>query len=315
VQHSWEVIDRYCQYHPRWYEAASRYSPDKVHLRLFEEIIPDSWNLHRSGIWYNAEPPNAPLRDQGWKLHVSAGSDDSVEILRRSLPVLRDHRVWFKFLVDPRVTASVNSKLWPRGSSGKFITIYPGSDEQFQRLGDDLAEVLQDSKGPYILSDRRWPGSNVLFYRYGGFQPRSVLRVDGRRTLVIRHPNGELLPDDRNPYWSPPGWVKDPFPPETTSDGTGPVALGDGRFVVASALSFTNRGGVYEATDRQTGRTVIIKEARPGVEIGRCRLDATAALEKEHRLLHKLASTGSFAQPITFFHQKKKKKKTNKKKK
>ncbi|MDQ3654152.1 MAG: protein kinase/lanthionine synthetase C family protein, partial [Chloroflexota bacterium] len=63
----------------------------------------------------------------------------------------------------------------------------------------------------------------------------------------------------------------------------------------------SNRGGVYAATDNETGRDVIIKEARPHIEVGRHRLDATTLLAKEWRLLQQLASSGYFAQPVEFF--------------
>src|SRR4051794_34329151 len=302
--HSWEVIDHYCQFHPRWFENADRYVPDEAHLNVYKELIPDSWRLRRGGIWFSADPPgerNYP--DQGWKLHISASSKNSAFVLRRVLSILRDLPASFKFLIDPWLTFLVNGKLWPRGSSGKFITIYPSSMEHFLQLGQQLTQELDGLVGPYILSDRRWPKSFSVYYRYGGIRPRSVLQVDGRRQPVIVRPDGTTVPDVRTPYWQLPDGVLDPFPRDTTSDDAAVGFVGAGRFSVKTVLSFSNRGGVYEAYDKNTGEKVILKEARPGVEVGRNRIDAISVLEKEYRLLQKLAATGYTIKPIAYFRE------------
>ncbi len=299
--HSQDANDRYRQFHPRWFESASRYSPASAYLGVYRAAMPHSWRLERSGLWYSATPPGAALAAQGWKLHVSASTAASANVLRRVLPILREQRVAFKFLVDPQTTARVNGKLWPRAAGGKFIAVYPASDEEFHQVGGLLAEALEDTAGPYILSDRAWPGSRSVFYRYGGFQARSRLRFDGRRDLLVTTPGGEDVKDGRLPYWSPPEWARDPFPedePPVEAD-----VIGDGRFTVRSALSFSNSGGVYLGTDNRTGADVVLKEARPRVEVGSRGLDAIAVLEKEYRLLSRLSGTGCFVRPIAFFHE------------
>lgn len=263
-------------------------------------MLPRSWDLRRAGLWYFAGPPGAALPEHGWKLHVSATSAQSVAALRCAVPILKEEAASFKFLLDRRITSLVNGKLWPRGSSGKFITIYPATLEQFHRLGDRLSRELDSFAGPYILSDKRWPGSQSVYYRYGGFVSRAVLQADGTRRHVLTLSNGEVEPDARVPYWNPPQWVSDPFPAGEESKG-GARDLCDGRFSIRSALSFSNRGGVYKGFDNQTGRDVVLKEARPYVELGKSRLEAIAVLEKEYRLLERLAPTGYFVQPVTFF--------------
>lgn len=297
--HDWAVIDLYAQFHPRWFESPSRYAPGDEHMLVYREVMPGSWSVKRSGLWYVAEPGEDALPAQGWKLHIGVRPDRSVEALRRALPVLRDGAS-FKFLVDRRIAATACSKLWPRGSSGKLITVYPRDDAEFSRLGAALALELGNLAGPYILSDRRWPGSASVSYRYGGFRARTVLHPSGTRRFVIEAPHGELVPDDRNPYWSPPAWVSDPHP-VTAAPASSKRAVNAGRFAVSSAIQFSNRGGVYEAVDSRTGDTVVLKESRPGIEVGRHRVDATALLRKEHRLLEQLAETGYFPAPAAFF--------------
>ncbi|GJL76348.1 MAG TPA: hypothetical protein DEO56_00880 [Nitrosomonas nitrosa] len=298
--HTLEAIEFYTQYHPRWFESVQRYSPSNEYIDIYLKIIPDHWDLSRTGLWYSVNPPDVALTDQGWKLHISVSTIASTAALQKLLPLLRDESVPFKFLLDPSITSLTNGKLWPRESSGKFVTIYPTCLNQFYRLGNRLSEELASFVGPYILSDRRWPGSKSVYYRYGGFAARSLLQVNGARVYTILSPEGVSVPDERTPYWNPPPWVSDPFPEsgKTVHAGTG---LDNGRFTIISALSFSNRGGVYKGIDKQSGLEVVIKEARPNVELGSNRLEAIAILQKEYRLLESLSSTGYFVQPVTFF--------------
>ena len=298
--HSLEAIEFYSQFHARWFESVQSYTPGHEYISACTEIIPGSWGVQRDGLWYSVWPPEVTLPNHGWKLHISACTKELVAVLHKALPILADEAVPFKFLLDMRITSLANGKLWPRGSSGKFVTVYPLTLKQFYQLGSRLSEVLVPFTGPYILSDRRWPGSNSVYYRYGGFRSHSQLQVDGTRKQVIASPNGALVSDERAPFWNPPDWVTDPFPEEKRRESSG-GALDDGRFSVVSAISFSNRGGVYKGVDMHTGREVVLKEARPNVEIGSHRIKAIAALKKEYRLLKHLAGTGYFVQSITLF--------------
>lgn len=301
--HEADVIDAYARYHPRWFESPTLYRPTEEHLRLYHEVIAPPWTLERSGLWYVSKPPYADLPDQGWKLHISVAFDESIMCLRRALPILYAAGTAFKFLLDPKTVALVNSKLWGRSSGGKFITVYPRTEAEFMLLGAQLAKGLNDVVGPRILSDRQWPDSSCVFYRYGGFRRIPILQHDGRHLLGIWTPGGELVPDERNPFWSPPGWVVDPIPSQNVIVNSDALTLNDGRFTVTTALNFSNRGGVYRGTDNSTGRDVIIKESRPYIVVGRNNADAIALLEKEYRLLKRLAGTGYFVSPITYFRE------------
>lgn len=300
----WARVDAYAQHHPRWFESPRYYEPSTELLDVFHEGAGPGWTVERQGLWYVAEPPGQELGEQGWKIHVSVRSEDSERCLRRSTRIFREAGTAFKFLVDRRTVSAANGKLWARSSGGKFIAAYPKSDDEFIELGNALAAELFELAGPYILTDRRWPNSQCVFYRYGGFRALPILQVDGSRQMGVRDPDGVLIPDDRNPFWSPPDWVSDPIVtsglPRT---GDEPPALGGGRFAVTSALRFSNRGGVYKGVDLDTGKAVVIKESRPLIVIGRHGVDAVAALEKEHRILSALAGTGLFAAPVAFFQE------------
>lgn len=300
--HEWELIDFYSRFHPRWFESPTRYVPSDDHLEACRAVIPLSWKINRSGLWFVAKPPEEAIPDQGWKIHISVCARDSVACLRRALPLFLAQNTAFKFLVDQNTVAAVNSKLWHRSSGGKFITAYPEDEVGFEQLGTLLTKELHDFVGPDILSDRRWPGSGCVHYRYGGFRARSILQVDGTRRMAIVAPDGALVPDIRNPYWSPPSWVVDPVTVEDRTERVD-MQLHNGRFSVTSALQFSNRGGVYKGIDNETGFEVVLKESRPHITIGRHAVDAIEVAEKEYRLLTQLADTGYYVRPVKFFRE------------
>lgn len=317
MQLEWEIIQTYMTHHPRWFEDFERRAPSGEHLREYRAAMPPSWLLWRRGYWLLTAPPQVPAVAQGWKLHVSATSENSAEVLRAALPLLRDAAVHFKFLMDPAAMLESNGKSFPRGSSGKFITVYPQDEQEFRAVGDALAAALAAFDGPHILSDRRYPGSRVVHYRYGGFVSISRMRPSGMKELLIRTPDGEPVVDIRHPYFHLPAWVRDPFtgeaaperpaaadePAETGADApadTG-ITLADGRFTVVSAMKFSNRGGIYHGIDNETGADVLIREARPGVQIGPDGTDAVLLLRHEYDILTELADTGLFVRPVAFF--------------
>jgi serine/threonine protein kinase len=300
----WEALLPYMASHPRWFEDFGRRTMTDEHLRIYHDIIPAHWRLWRRGGWLISEPPNTPAVPQGWKLHVSAGSRTSEETLRTALPVLLAANVHFKFLMDTRTVREANSKSFHRGSSGKFITVYPADIEEFRAVAQALTEALADFEGPYVLSDRRCPGSKVVFYRYGGFATISRLRPDGIKDLMIHDQDGIPVVDERTPYYIAPQWTVDPFGPAGAGELTeNNHELADGRFVIEGAIAFSNRGGIYRGFDNETGADVIVREARPGVEVGDAGVDAKQLLRHEYELLTELADTDLYVRPIAFFEQ------------
>jgi len=308
--YSWETLYIYCQQGSRWFEPLTRYQPTSEHLAVFRGLAPSDWSIRRRGLWFITNPPNAQMPKQGWKIHISARTADSAEILRLVTPRMIEAGVPFKFLLDPRSVALTSGKLWPRASSGKFITIYPPDDASFATMATELSELLSDYSGPYILSDRRVADSNVVFYRYGGFTGIRRVRADGAADLMIAAPDGSLVPDLRQPFWSPPSWLSvDPFGRSVTEDETDEDDGGDGtlggRYAVTDALQFSNRGGVYRATDVRTGGEAILKEVRPNIGLGDVRYtqDYVEVLTKEHRLLTALADSPHYVNPLALFEE------------
>lgn len=240
------------------------------------------------------------LKDQGWKIHVSATMDNAHTILETVSQQLMKRKVAFKHLVSERQLHSVNSKNGNRISSGKFITIYPATDEEFLELLHVLHEAIRDEdNGPYILSDKCWKDSN-LYYRYGGF--RSIQNEEGQ--LCIRDESGNLIPDNRTPYYQVPEFVKE-FDiyldshnniPENEADSSGLQA-----YEIQRVIRFNNGGGIYLAERKSDHMKVVIKEARPKVGLDGQNKDAIDRLVKEHEALSLLADVKGIVNVVDCF--------------
>ncbi len=283
-----------------FYETLSDYRPDNDIRRFVEEVLPDTWRIKAENVWQHCSPPKSDLIIQGWKIHISATPLNLHEIVEASIPVIAQHGTAFKFAADRFIFSEMNSKRWSRGGSGKFMTVYPADEEAFKHLIQALYEVLKDFSGPYILSDKRYKDCKVLYYRYGGVASLSSLDPSGQELSFLVAPNGSKYEDIRTPYFNPPPWAVDPFPTEDVDEE---LVLDNGRFLVLDCLSYSNTGGVYQATDTTTGETVVVKEARPFIDVGMDGADVTNRLEKEHRVLERLKSTGLTAKPLSLFYE------------
>lgn len=260
------------------------------------------WKVFRQGVWSHVSPPTGNDRNlpaQGWKIHVSATGANCIELLTKVVAMVLDHDIRFKFANDTNTLKMMTSKRWARGGSGKFITIYPPTDEVFHSFIELLHSVVKDDDGSYILSDNRYKDCRCLYYRYGGMLQTQRLDFMGRLVPVLTSPDGEEIPDIRRPYFEVPSWVTDPFPIEDTDQTE--MTLNDGRFIVESALGFSNTGGVYLAVDTTTGNKVVIKEARPFVELHGKDRDAISRLKQEEKILRILGGLGITPEVITTF--------------
>ena len=286
-----------------WYETLERYQPQDNLLSIVLPLLPSAWHIRRGTVWFYVNPFHATHNTQGWKIHVSATPSNCDKILYHTTTVCVEHQISFKFAVDRYVVSLMTSKGWDRPGSGKVITIYPSSDQQFQEILADLYPLLYDYVGPYILTDRRYKDARTLYYRYGGISGLTSLAFNGESPHVLIAPNGEQIRDVRGPMWSPPPWVTDPFETveETEETAEESPTLKEGRYEIEHAIAFSVTGGVYLATDRTNDTQVIIKEARPATECDQHGHDAVDRLRKEYRLLQKLQKYKICPQPIDLF--------------
>lgn len=286
-----------------YYEPLDRYRPQEhAFLEPVRGLLPSQWSITRERMWFYVAPNLSKLPVQGWKIHLSACPMDAVSLLLRIVPILVSEKVSFKFALDPLLLSIINGKGWSIGGIGKFVTVYPDTEQQFISLIAKLYDATTEFKGPEILSDRRYRDSKVIYYRYGGISARQVLSHKGEQVYVIATPDGRLTPDERQGRFVLPEWVKDPFKDEQSrADVRELRAVKSGRYTIDSTLSRSNTGAVYLGSDLTTGATVVIKEARPQLSYTETGEDAVALLKKEHNLLQKIAVAAVAPRPLDFF--------------
>ncbi|KUP97738.1 class III lanthionine synthetase LanKC [Thermobifida cellulosilytica] len=263
---------------------------DRPHRRdggfaLASARAPRGWRRGSQGPWVSFSAPR-PLPDQGWKVHVSTSEEHAEKTLHEVSSYCFTNGISFKFLRGPHELRAQNSKYADRGSSGKFCTLYTRNETELKNILTELGESLSGIPGPYVLSDLRWK-SGPLYVRYGGFRERYCVTADGRRVHAIETPEGELVPDPREPGFRPPSWV--PMPAFLAEAAQDEDDAEDFPFTPETALHFSNAGGVYRARDRRDGRTVVLKEARPWAGVDVLGDDAVTRLEREAAVLERLS--------------------------
>lgn len=116
----------------------------------------DAWSISRGELWCLVSPIAGLPRLQGWKLHLAATASSAGRVLQRSLPLLLDAGVAFKFASTVEDVVDLNAPNFPRAGSGKFITAYPDDDAQLTELAQRLHAATVGEPAPAILSDRRY---------------------------------------------------------------------------------------------------------------------------------------------------------------
>ncbi|MFA1538735.1 class IV lanthionine synthetase LanL [Actinomadura monticuli] len=270
------------------------------------------WRVRRAAMWCHVVPADVECPAQGWKLHVSATPASAPEVLSRSLAVLLAGGSAFKFAATLDHVAALTARNASRGHSGKFITVYPASDDEAVRLARELHEATAGLPGPRILSDRPYAPDSLVHYRYGAFVEERRITNDGFYAWMILDPDGNPVEDQRVGRYTPPPWAVCPFPdnradaPGSTGNGPGDkrneILIGT-RFAVREAIRHTNKGGVYRALDTETGEPVVLKEARPHVAADEDGKDARDRLRAEALVLEAVAPLRLAPRPVRLFTQ------------
>ncbi|MGH4010723.1 MAG: protein kinase domain-containing protein, partial [Pseudonocardiaceae bacterium] len=264
-----------------------------------------SWNLRSREPWLMVEPPGYRSRAAGWKLHLSCTVASAPHVLGAAVGVLTRYRVAFKVPATTRQLRRLVVRDCDRAQAGKVVTIYPDDDEQFVLLAADLQEATAGMPGPRILSDRPYRPGSLVHYRYGGFAGQAELTLDGIYEQVLNTPDGATIPDRRDARYTPPKWAACPLPDQPSmqkADRVTSVLLGE-RFSVTGALRQSAKGGVYLATDAETGAEVVVKHSRAHMDADAQGTDARDGLRHEARMLRLLAPTGLVPALVTTFEQ------------
>ncbi|AVO03434.1 serine/threonine protein kinase (plasmid) [Staphylococcus simulans] len=285
---------------------SSYYSvPETVEEDYFEiKDIPENYQFIDGDHWINMINDN--LEDfpkQGWKIHISSDVINAEDTLRIVALIMFSKNISFKYVKSMFELKMKNSKYGDRASSGKFITIYPKTEDEFISLLFTLENKLDSTiNAPYILNDKRWKNTNIYF-RYGGFID-IPLYIDGRKTSGIITPDGEVIEDKRLPYYSLPYFVEEPKiikEMNLIEEDSKESRLDN--YDIQEAIHFSNGGGVYLALDTLLDKKVIIKEGRPGAGLDASSRDAFTRIKNEKYILKKLQNTKKVVDVLDYFDE------------
>ncbi|MFY1669892.1 class III lanthionine synthetase LanKC [Plantactinospora sp. WMMB334] len=272
---------------PDYYELPERLADAPTRFALDGAVLPKGWRRHHSGFWTELHPEGRKLPAQGWKIHISAVPEQAAETLEIVAGICLPRRTTFKFLRSRTALLVASGKYMPRGSSGKFVTVYPAEEAELGGLLAELTAALDGRPGPYILSDLRI-GPGPVFVRYGAFRDQWCVRPDGRRVRALRDATGALVPDERSPVFRMPGWVEPPAVLRPHLANRSAIGALDLPYRVRKPLYFTNGGGIYLVEHVETGQQAVLREARPHSGLDGTGTDAVARLRHEHQILTSL---------------------------
>lgn len=232
------------------------------------------------------------MPSQGWKLHVAAHPGAATAVLERVLPVLRDHRAAFKVTASPQDLLILNAGAVGPSQIGKFVTVYPQSDDQAKRLAWDLDDATKGMSGPRIPSDRPLRPGSLVHYRFGAFTGAALMQLpDGSVASALLTPDGTYEPDQRLSVYSPPEWAEDPF--DSRDEPLDLAALdkpGNQHYRVLGLLSNSGRGPVFIGLDVEKRRRCVFKAAARGTSDHPS--EGELALRREAALLGSLPTQG-----------------------
>ncbi|HEX5708089.1 MAG TPA: lipopolysaccharide kinase InaA family protein [Pyrinomonadaceae bacterium] len=250
----------------------------------------------KDSIWRYSREESPDDPEQGWKLHVSATVLGACHIMERTGPLLRRRQVLYKAPASLDELDKLNSGLYYGYSQvGKFLTIYPRTDEEAVLLARALHLITRHTPGPAVPFDLRYRPDGCVYYRYGAFKAMEIDGPDGSRIFAMRDPGGRLVPDPRDSN-AKPVWAVDPFPPQRAARAHKPSPSPlKTTYKAFRALSQRGKGGVYQALDLSGGepRLCVLKEGRRDGEVGWDGRDGFWRVRHEARVLDALDKAGA----------------------
>lgn len=276
------------QYHPVVLAALDQHN----RLNPENERISD-WDVEGTNeprqLWLHVRNRRVSIPAQGWKLHVSASVGDAHKVLELALPVLFAENATFKLCASSVALLHLNQGRSGLSQIGKFITIYPNSDEQAVRLAIALDKATSGFRAPSILSDRALTRGSLVHYRYGSFLKKHMHTKLGTIVSAYQKPDGEMTPDHRTHFYRKPDWALDPFEASgVAAPSRRPVRIVGNRYLIIAPQKESVRGVIYDAVDTVEPRRCIIKHARRNAAMTPDGRDACDRLRHEAAVLRKL---------------------------
>ncbi|MGA7731973.1 MAG: class IV lanthionine synthetase LanL [Chloroflexia bacterium] len=246
------------------------------------------------GDWIRVAHVAATVPSQGWKLHVSATLTSAEDVLRHALPVLLSEPISFKLASTPAALLNLNQGGGGMSQIGKFITVYPATDDQAVRLASLLDQALDGMLGPAIPSDRPLRTGSLVHYRYGGFNSTFTQLPVGEIVPTISTPEGILTPDRRLTLYKAPEWATDPFVEAEIAIDIPRKRWIAGRYLILNTVHASPRGAVYLALNFENSRCCVLKSAPHQAAQGFDGYGAQDRLRNEAHILTQLSPHPAF---------------------
>lgn len=252
-----------------------------------------------NSIWRQSRVTNDQDPTQGWKLHVTATILSACDVFEKVAPYLSRLGVLFKAPISILELKKLNCGLhYGYSQIGKFITVYPRTEEESVIIANELHKMTKKFTGPLVPSDNPLQKGSLVHYRYGAFSKLEVEGQNGEMVPAVCTPLGELVPDLRTPGSAVPTWVIDPFVKNSYQENTendfnnlSPLKVNT---LVYEAISQRGKSGVYRALDLNTSpaRICILKEGRKYGETDWDYRDGYWRVKHEEKVLKYLKSKG-----------------------
>jgi len=239
-------------------EYMQQYEPARPHQRHL--------SVPSGGVpgWIRISYEDLLLPAQGWKLHIAASNATAEQTLHCVLPILLARCATFKLVESTNALAQLNEGLAGLSQIGKFLTVYPRSDEEAIDLARALDEATRELHAPAVPSDRPLYAGSIVHYRYGGFQPQVMQTAWGSYQLLLQTPDHELIADQRTTTYTPPAWATDPFlAAGIASELPSPKLFIGERYLLLTTLHQSAQSQVHLAADLLEPRRCMVKH--PGL--------------------------------------------------
>lgn len=213
-------------------------------------------NVKPQGIWLSV---GAPVAEFGWKVHLTSTQVCALQLLSAAVPLLRATHTPFKVARDSDILGMLNEGAFGATQVGKFLTAYPGTDEECRSIAEQLGAETAGLVGPKIVTDLHIGG--VTYVRYGSFNPQLVR--DRLGNISFNDPQG------RGGYkvpFAPPEGLPNPFQAYESRNlcKQSRRIIGPGYLLIAT-LSVHSKGSVYialDVRDQASVSKVVLKEGR-----------------------------------------------------
>ncbi|MES1060492.1 protein kinase domain-containing protein [Enterococcus faecium] len=238
------------------------------------------YNLHplKKDHWIYAYKQMYNKKKQGFKIHLSANTNNAINIAKKFLNYNETKQLDFKIVSTLAKFDIQNTGALGYSQIGKLITIYPNDDDEFLYTLNELELIFKSDLSPEIPSDFRYMLSSVVNYRYGEIVVDPNFNDLRDKTI----PSDIIIP------------VDDYYIPRLKEI---PKHL-----LLLKVIKKTGKGGTYQCLDLKRNELVLLKQGIHQGDLTIDNVDTINLLSLEKRSLLKLNKENQFPTFIDDFY-------------